>query len=71
MYYCPPIALCWSWGLLLSMTVIVREQLYGEYPTKNITLFIMGYGPYILMPLVVIVRMIKLPLFKKADVKTE
>jgi len=57
------VALCWAWGLLLNMIVIVREELYGEYPTKNVTLFLMGYGAYVLMPVVVIVRMLQAPLF--------
>ena len=58
-----PVALCWAWGLLLSMVVIVREELYGEYPTKNVTVFAIAYGAYILMPMVVIIRMLQPPLF--------
>ena len=66
------VALCWAWGLLLNMIVIVREELYGEYPTKNITLFLIGYGAYVLMPIVVIVRMLQAPLFRgNAGVKTD
>ena len=45
------------------MVVIVREELYGEYPTKNVTVFSMAYGAYILMPIVVIIRMLQPPLF--------
>ena len=70
MYY-PIVALCWAWGLLLNMIVIVMEQLYGEYPTKNVTLFTMAYGSYVLMPIVVVLRMIQSPLFGKSGVKAD
>ena len=53
------------------MIIIVMEQLYGEYPTKNITLLMMGYGAYMVMPLVVVARMIQTPVFGKTDVKTD
>lgn len=55
--------LMWGWGLLLTMLVILREQLYGPYPTKNLPLFLMGYGGYLVMPVVVMLRVIRLPLF--------
>ena len=57
--------LCWAYGLLLTMIVIVREELYGEYPTKNVTLFAMAYGGYLLMPITIFMRMIQTPLFSK------
>ena len=65
------IALCWAWSLFLNMIVIVMEQLYGEYPSKNVTLLMMGYGGYMVMPMVVMARMIQTPVFGKMDVKTD
>ena len=56
--------LMWGWGLLLCMAVVVREQLYGPYPTKNIQMFFLAYGGYILMPLTVMLRVAWAPVFK-------
>ena len=49
--------------MLLSMLVIIREQLYGPYPTKNLPLFFIAYGGYLIMPIVVMLRVARLPLF--------
>jgi len=57
--------LCWAYGLFLTMIVILAEELYGEYPTKNMTLFLLGYGGYVMMPIIVFIRMIPTPLFGK------
>ena len=65
------IALCWAWSLFLNMIVIMMEQLYGEHPSKNVTLLMMGYGGYMVMPMVVMARMIQTPVFGKMDVKTD
>ena len=65
------IALCWAWSVFLNMIVIVMEQLYGEYPSKNVTLLMMGYGGYMVIPVVVMARMIQTPVFGKMDVKTD
>ena len=46
------------------MAVVVREQLYGPYPTKNIQMFFLAYGGYILMPLTVMLRVAWTPVFK-------
>lgn len=56
--------LMWGWGLLLCMAVTVKEQLYGPYPTKNLTLFAIAYGGYIIMPLMVMLRVAWSPVFK-------
>lgn len=60
------IALLWGWGLLLSMVVVTHEQLYGPYPTKNLTLFLVAYGAYALVPLGVMGRVARTPLFTVA-----
>lgn len=60
-------ALLWGWGLLLCMIIVVHEQLYGPYPTKNVMLFAAAYGAYIIMPLVVMVRVAKIPLFEQTQ----
>ena len=53
------------------MIVIMMEQVYGEHPSKNVTLLMMGYGGYMVMPMVVMARMIQTPVFGKIDVKTD
>lgn len=60
-------ALLWGWGLLLCMFMVVHEQLYGPYPTKNVMIFAVAYGPYIIMPLVVMVRVARTPLFEQTQ----
>jgi len=49
------------------MIVIVAEELHGEYPTKNMTLFVLWYGGYVMMPIIVFIRMIPAPLFGKKN----
>eukprot|EP00731_Ephydatia_muelleri_P023157 Em0015g740a len=58
-------ALMWSWGLLICMAVVTREELYGLHPTKNVQVFIAAYGAYALMPIVVMLRVANAPLFGK------
>ena len=60
-------ALMWGYGLLLTMFVVLKEELYGPYPTKNATLFLAAYGPYALIPLLVMVRVARYPVFARGN----
>lgn len=64
-------ALMWSYGLLLTMGVIVKEQLYGPLPTKDVMMFLAGYGGYVVMPVIVMARVARPPVFgsKKSKIK--
>ena len=57
----------WGTVLVFSLLVIIHEQLWGPYPTKSIKWFIIAYGGYLLVPLLVIVRVIKTPLFPNKE----
>ena len=63
----------WGWGLLLTMVVVLREQLYGKYATKDRLLFGLAYGGYLLMPLLIMLRVARTPVFstKKPATKTK
>ena len=66
-------ALMWGWGLLLTMVVVLREELYGKYTTKDRLLFGLAYGGYLLMPLLIMLRVARTPVFstKKVEIKTK
>lgn len=51
--------------MLLTMIVVVREQLYGKYHTKDTTMFFLAYGAYIFVPLLVMFRVASAPVFRK------
>ena len=53
----------WGYGLLLTMVVIVREELFGKYKSKDITIFALAYGGYILIPLLIMLRVAWTPVF--------
>ena len=53
----------WAYGLLLTMFVTIREQLFGKYKTKDITMFAAAYGAYIIVPLLVMLRVACTPVF--------
>lgn len=59
------LALMWGWGLLICMAVVTREELYGLYPTKDVQVFAAAYGAYALMPIIVMLRVARAPLFGK------
>ena len=63
----------WGWGLLLTMVVVLREELYGKYATKDRLLFSLAYGGYLLMPLLIMLRVARTPVFstKKTETKTK
>lgn len=68
--------LMWGWGLLLTMVVILREEFFGKYATKDPFLFSLAYGGYMLMPLLVMLRVARTPVFgtvptRKAETKTK
>ena len=56
----------WGYGVLLTMVVIVREQLYGQYPTRDVKMFALSYGGYCIMPVLAMVRVLRAPVFKQA-----
>ena len=45
------------------MFVTVREELFGKYKTKDVTMFVIAYGGYILVPLLVMLRVAWMPVF--------
>lgn len=53
----------WGWGLLLTMVVVMREELYGEYATKDVLLCSIAYGGYVAVPLLVMIRVASTPVF--------
>ena len=58
----------WAYGVLLSMVVVVKEELYGQYRTKDVLLFSLAYGGYVLVPIMVMLRVVKAPVFSaKSD----
>ena len=58
-------ALMWGYGLLLTMIVVLREELYGVYSTKDTTLFFAAYSSYALMPILIMFRVAWTPVFGK------
>ena len=62
----------WGWGVLVVMGPIMREQLYGVYSTKDPKLLLIAYVCYLLlMPLTVILRVVRTPVFTANKVKRE
>ena len=55
----------WGWGLLICMATVVREELYGTHPTKNILMFAAAYSAFALMPVIVMLRVAFAPVFGK------
>lgn len=56
--------LMWGWGLLLSMVPIVAEQTMGKHAAKDVKMFWLAYGMYIIVPLLAILRVAMLPVFR-------
>ena len=61
---------------MLTMVVILREEFFGKYATKDPFLFSLAYGGYMLMPLLVMLRVARTPIFgtvptKKTETKTK
>jgi len=55
----------WAYGLLLTMVVIVREELYGQYATPSPMMFLAAYGTYFAVPVIVMIRVARCPVFRK------
>ena len=53
----------WGYGLLLTMFIVVREELFGEYAAPDRTMFVLAYGTYILVPILVMARVLWTPVF--------
>ena len=53
------------------MVVVLREELQGEYATKDTLLFALAYGGYILVPLSVMFRVARAPVFSSNKTKRE
>lgn len=53
----------WAWGLLLGMLAIAREQLEGPYKTENIAVIAAAYGGYAIIPVLVMIRVARAPVF--------
>ena len=51
------------------MVVILREEIYGPYAAKNLTLILLGYGGYVIMPILVMIRVAQAPVFSSKDAK--
>ena len=61
-----PSALMWAYGLLLTMFVTVREQLFGKYKAPDVTMFAVAYGGYIMVPLLIMLRVACTPVFSSS-----
>ena len=59
----PLLALMWGYGLLLTMFVTVREELFGKYKAPDVTMFAVAYGGYIMVPLLIMLRVACTPVF--------
>ena len=59
-------ALMWAYGLLLTMFVTAREQLFGKYKAPDPVMFAAAYGGYILVPLLVMLRVAWTPVFSSS-----
>lgn len=57
------VALMWGYGLLVAMVPITAEQLFGLHASKNVGLFLAAYGPYVLVPVVAMLRAWGSPMF--------
>ena len=53
----------WGYGLLLTMVVVAREELYGKYHTKDTTAFFLAYGGYVAVPVFIMLRVASTPVF--------
>ena len=53
----------WAYGVLLTMVLVMKEELYGSYPTKHALLFLAAYGGYVLVPIMVMLRVSRSPDF--------
>lgn len=53
----------WGYGLLLTMFVVVREELFGQYAAPDPVIFALAYGPYIAIPLLMMLRVAWTPIF--------
>ncbi|XP_065830935.1 sigma intracellular receptor 2-like [Oscarella lobularis] len=49
--------LCWAWGMVLVMIPILAEQFAGTHTTKNVTLCLLGYLPYVVFPILFAARL--------------
>ena len=49
------------------MFIVVREELFGVYKTKDVKMCAIAYGGYILMPLLVMLRVAWTPVFSSSS----
>jgi hypothetical protein len=59
------LALFWCGSILTILFVIVFEELFGTYSTKDVVQFSVAYGGYILVPVVILVRFWSDPVWEK------
>lgn len=52
----------------MTMVVVVREELYGEYATPNPAMFLAAYGSYVAVPIIVMLRVATDPVFGKKKI---
>lgn len=55
--------LMWAYGELLTMCVVVREELFGEYAAPDRLRFALGYGSYVIIPILMMLRVARTPVF--------
>lgn len=53
----------WGYGLLLTLFVVAREELYGQYAAPDVAVFLMAYGAYAVVPIIVMLRVASYPVF--------
>lgn len=64
-------ALMWGYGLLLNMFIITREELFGEHAAPDVVIFGLVYCPYVIIPLLVMLRVASTPVFHLDSKKHE
>ena len=51
------------------MVPIMREQFYGKYAAKDVFLLTVAYGAYILVPLFIMLRVARTPVFSRTSLR--
>lgn len=59
----------WAWGMVLILLACIREQVEGPYKTSNVTVILVAYGGYIIVPLLLMIRMVSTPVFQTGKEK--
>ena len=53
----------------MMVIVILREEIYGPYAAKNLTLILLAYGSIMVMTFLVMIRVAQVPVFGSKGAK--